>query len=102
MKIATQFVAGLVTLSFVSVGPALAADKKAERAGCPQGASAGSAAKAPEKIEGQVVGVDPARSMVTVKATDGTTHEFQANKDDIQSYKVGDHIEAKLRSAPNC
>jgi ribosomal protein S1 len=105
MSIATRFVAGLVVLSFVWVGPALAADKNAPRAGCNQpGASAGttSATKPPEKIEGQVVAVDPARSIVTVKDTSGTTHEFQANKDEIPSYKVGDKIEAKLRSAPNC
>jgi hypothetical protein len=103
MNIATRMVAGLVALSFVCVGPAVAADRKAQRPGCDQpAASPGTAGtmKAPEKIEGQVVAVDPARSMVTVKAADGTTHEFQAHKDDV--YKVGDHIEAKLRSGPDC
>jgi hypothetical protein len=105
MSIATRFVAGFVALSFFCAAPALAADKKAQRPGCDQpsaSAGAGSTTKPPEKIEGQVVAVDPARNMVTVKTTDGTTHEFQAHKDDIQSYKVGDKIEAKLRSAPDC
>ena len=35
---------------------------------------------------------------VTVRATDGTTHEFQASKETLQDMKVGDKIAAKPRS----
>ena len=59
-------------------------------------------AGAPEKVEGQVVKVDPDQGKVTMRAADGTTHEFQASKETLQDFKVGDQIKAKLRSAPNC
>ena len=38
----------------------------------------------------------------TVKDRDGTTHEFQASKDMVQTMKPGDKIEATLREAPKC
>jgi hypothetical protein len=56
------------------------------------------AAKTPEKIEGQVVRIDQAQGKVTVRASDGTTHEFQASKETLQDLKVGDRIEANLRA----
>jgi len=59
-------------------------------------------ARAPEKVEGQVVKVDLDQGKLTVRETDGTTHEFQASKETLQDYKVGDRISAKLRSAPDC
>ena len=59
-------------------------------------------AGAPEKVEGQVVKVDMEQGKLTVRASDGTTHEFQASKETLQDYKVGDQIKAKLRSAPDC
>lgn len=59
-------------------------------------------AQTPAKVEGQVVKVDAAQNKVTVRDTDGTTHEFQASKDTIKDFKVGDRIEANLRSAPTC
>jgi ribosomal protein S1 len=59
-------------------------------------------AGAPQKVEGQIVSVDPNQGKVTIKATDGKTHEFQASKDSIGDYKVGDKIEARLRDAANC
>lgn len=59
-------------------------------------------ASTPEKLEGQVVKIDLAQGKVTVRATDGTTHEFQASNETLQGYKLGDRIEAKLRSAPDC
>lgn len=49
-----------------------------------------------------MVKIDPEQGKVTVRATDGTTHEFQASNETLQSYKLGDRIEAKLRSAPDC
>ena len=57
---------------------------------------------APQKVEGQVVSVDPKQAKVTIKASDGKTHEFQASKETIGDFKVGDRIEAQLRGATNC
>ena len=59
-------------------------------------------AGAPEKVAGQVVKVDMDQGKLTVRGSDGTTHEFQASKETLQEYKVGDQIKAKLRSAPDC
>ncbi len=59
-------------------------------------------AGAPEKVEGQVVKIDADQGKLTVRAADGTTHEFQGSKETLQDYKVGDQIKAKLRSAPDC
>jgi len=59
-------------------------------------------ARTPQKLEGQVVKVDVDRGKLTVRSGDGTTHEFQADKETLQGYKVGDRIEAKLRSGPTC
>ncbi len=59
-------------------------------------------ANMPEKIEGQVVKVDVEHGKITLRGTDGTTHEFEASKETLEDYKVGDRIQAKLRSAPNC
>jgi hypothetical protein len=59
-------------------------------------------AGAPQKVEGQVVNVDPAQNKVTVRGSDGKTHEFQAPPDSIKEYKVGDRVEARLRAPANC
>ena len=59
-------------------------------------------AGAPEKVSGQVVSVEPDQGKLTLRAADGTTHVFQASKETIQGYKVGDRIEAKLRPAKDC
>jgi len=58
--------------------------------------------KTPEKIEGQVIKVDPGRGILTLREADGTVHEFQASKEMLQDTKVGDHLEGKLREAPKC
>jgi Cu/Ag efflux protein CusF len=55
-----------------------------------------------QKVEGQVVKVDMAKNKLTVKETDGTVHEFDAPKETLESFKVGDKIEANLREAPKC
>jgi hypothetical protein len=102
MRIATSLLAGLGVGLLLWVAPALGADKPASGGSTQsQPAASPGAANAPQMIEGQVVAVDPARSMVTVKAGDGATHQFQVAQGEIQNYKVGDHIEAKLRSAPS-
>jgi Cu/Ag efflux protein CusF len=59
-------------------------------------------AAAPQKVEGRVVRVDAKGGKVAVAEADGKTHEFQASKETLQDLKVGDKIEANLRSVPNC
>jgi hypothetical protein len=59
-------------------------------------------ANTPQKLEGQVVAIDLNQGKVTMRGSDGVTHEFQASKETLQGYKVGDRIEAKLRSTPDC
>jgi hypothetical protein len=56
----------------------------------------------PPKVEGQVLKIDMNEGKVTMRTSDGTVHEFQASKETLQEFKVGDHITAKLRNAPNC
>ena len=56
----------------------------------------------PQKVEGQVVKVDAAQNKLSVRAADGTVHEFQASAEAIKGFKVGDRIEATLREAPKC
>ncbi|MBP1778820.1 MAG: hypothetical protein H6Q86_4831 [candidate division NC10 bacterium] len=58
--------------------------------------------KTPQKLEGQVTAIDMNQGKVTMRGSDGATHEFQASKETLQGYKVGDRIEAKLRSTPDC
>ena len=45
--------------------------------------------------------VTSSRSMgpgrVTIRAADGTVHEFEASKETLQDLKEGDRIEARLR-----
>jgi hypothetical protein len=48
-------------------------------------------------VEGRVVEVDTARERITIRATDGTMHEFQASKETHRDFKEGDTIEARLR-----
>ena len=94
MRIWPRVVAGLAVALMLWTGTALAQSKPA----CdPQGK-----VKTPEKVEGQVVKVEPAQDKVTVRGSDGTVHEFQASKETLQDLKVGDRIEAKLREAPKC
>jgi Cu/Ag efflux protein CusF len=51
----------------------------------------------PRMVEGQVVKIDRAQGKVTIKATDGTMHEFRASNETLQDLKEGDRIEARLR-----
>lgn len=51
----------------------------------------------PETIEGQVTKIDRAKGIVTLRAADGTVHEFQAGTETLQDLKEGDRIEAKRR-----
>jgi hypothetical protein len=53
--------------------------------------------RTPQMVEGQVLRIDKSQGRITIRATDGTLHEFQASKETLQDLKEGDRIEAKLR-----
>jgi hypothetical protein len=53
--------------------------------------------RTPQAVEGQVVKIDRIQGRVTIRAVDGTTHEFQASTETLQDLKEGDRIEARLR-----
>jgi hypothetical protein len=72
----------------LSGGAAFGQDKPAEKA------------STPEMVEGQVTNVDMNQGKLTIRASDGTLHEFKASKETLEGYKVGDPIKAKLRTAP--
>jgi hypothetical protein len=48
-------------------------------------------------VEGQVIKIHHRQGRVTIRAADGTVHEFQASKETLQDLKEGDRIEAQLR-----
>jgi hypothetical protein len=95
--------AAVVAAALIAGGPALAQTKT--KANCQPSASArgdaaGPKTAAPEKIDGQVVNVDPSKGMITVRNKDGTTHEFKGDADTLKQYKAGDNIELTLRAQP--
>ncbi|MHB1353032.1 MAG: hypothetical protein ACYCWA_06935 [Thiobacillus sp.] len=53
----------------------------------------------PQTVEGQVAGVDLEQGKLRIRAIDGTLHEFQASRETLEGYKVGDPIKAKLRAS---
>jgi hypothetical protein len=92
MHKATGLAVGLALL--ISAGTVLAQGKPA----CtPQGKMS-----TPQKVTGEVLKVDAGLDKITVRAADGTVHEFQASKETLRDLKPGDHIEANLREAPKC
>jgi hypothetical protein len=90
MNALTLWVTASITFGLIGAAPVEAQTKT----GCDP-------ATTPAKVEGQVVKVDKAQNKITVRASDGTTHEFQASKDVVKDLKAGDRIEANLRSAPS-
>jgi ribosomal protein S1 len=87
MKTWMRVSAGLTTGLLLWTGTALAQQ-------APAGADK---SKTPDRIEGQVVKIDHNQGKVTIRASDGTTHEFQASAETLKDLKVGDRIEAALR-----
>ena len=59
-------------------------------------------AKAPERVEGQVVEMNATQEKIKVRDSTGATHEFQASAETLRDLKVGDKIEATLRPLPKC
>jgi Cu/Ag efflux protein CusF len=94
----TKTISAMLTVLALAGAPALAL------AQAPKGpqVNCGAQGAAPQQVEGQVVKVDAASGTITVKAKDGTTHEFKASKETIADMKPGDQIEARLRAAQNC
>jgi hypothetical protein len=88
-------------LAIVVAGTAMWTGAALGQATPKQGCDAAKAG-APQKVEGQVVSVDENQGKVVIKGNDGKTHEFQASKETIRDFKVGDKIEAQLRGAANC
>jgi hypothetical protein len=98
MKRWTVLCAGVATAAVLATGLAVAQQPPPQQ---PR-SSADCKAGAPEKVEGQVVSVDPAAGKVTVREKNGKTHEFQSSRETLQNMKAGDTIEARLREAPKC
>src|SRR5262245_14609392 len=95
--------AALVAAALVAGGPTLAQDKS--KAPCQPSASPRSdasalKAKAPEKIDGEVVKVDHKAGMITVRNNDGSIHEFRGDDQTLRDYKKGDKVQLTLRSEP--
>jgi len=51
-----------------------------------------------DMLEGHVTNVDTNRGRLTIRASDGTMHEFETSKETLGKYKVGDPIKAKRRT----
>ena len=56
-----------------------------------------SPARTPQTVEGQVVKIDRSQGRITIRAADGTMHEFTASAETLQDLKEGDRLEARLR-----
>jgi hypothetical protein len=82
--------------------PANPTSAKQSPAPCDSRSSTVAGAKIPEKIQGQVIRVDPDQGKLTLQDTDGTVREFHASKEVVQQYKVGDRVVATLRPGQNC
>lgn len=58
--------------------------------------------RAARTVQGRVARVDRAQRTVTLRALDGTTHEFEVSPNTLQTLEVGDHVEATPRSGFRC
>ncbi len=82
--------------------PANPTPDKERAANCQNKTQAQNGVKSPETIQGQVTNVDPEQGKLTMRSSDGTVRVFQAPKEVLQQYKVGDQIKATLRPSANC
>jgi hypothetical protein len=76
MRMALRLLAAPVVALALLSGTALAQSKP----GCDP-------ASTPEKFEGQVVKIDRNSQKVTLRAANGTTHEFQASKETLKDLR---------------
>jgi hypothetical protein len=93
MKQTTVTLAALLATAAFGDGVALAQGKPAE-----QPAASLKTQAAPERIDGEVTGLDRESGMVNVRASDGRTHQFRGTQDTLKDLKVGDRVELTLRS----
>ena len=63
--------------------------------------AATAAEQASEVVAGTVTKIDLDRSRVTVRSSDGKSHEFEASAETLKDLKVGDRIEATRRTTEN-
>jgi hypothetical protein len=84
MKIWTRFGVALAAPILLWSGTAL-------------GQAANPPGSTPQTVEGQVIKIDRSKGRVTIRASNGQTHEFEASKETLRDLKEGDHIEARLR-----
>jgi hypothetical protein len=92
MKNRTLLMVPVAAALMLSSGFALGQDRPAD---CPKPGT-------PAMVEGQVTRVDMDQGKLSMRASDGTMHEFQASKETLGDYKVGDPIKARLRKDPRC
>jgi hypothetical protein len=92
MEMWTRLLAGFAASVMLLSGTALAQGRPA---GCER-------APTPEMVDGQVVKIDPEQGTLTLRGPTGESYEFRASKETLQGYEVGDRIQAKLRTDPNC
>ncbi len=68
----------------------------------PKTTSQANCQKSAERIDGTVESIDAQQGKLNVRGSNGQMYSFNASKETLQGYKVGDHIQAKLRGNPNC
>ncbi len=86
----TRLSAGLAASIIFLDGTALVPDKPA---GCERGG-------APEKLEGQVIKIDPEQGKLTLRRPNGDSYQFQTSKEALQDFKVGGHRRVLPACAP--
>ena len=93
--------AAVLAAALIAGGPALAKGKaNCQPSASPRGDASGHKAAAPEKIDGQVTGIDQSTGMITVRNNDGTTHQFKGDTETLREYKVGDNVQLTRRAQP--
>lgn len=59
-------------------------------------------AKAPQRVEGQIVEMSATGDRIKVRESNGGVLEFQTSAETTRDLKIGDKIEATLRPLPKC
>ena len=80
-------------------GPAVGLAQQQKKDDCPQPSASPGAQAAPQRIEGQVTGIDRQTNTVTLRMSDGSVQQFQGDTETVQDLKVGDRIEAQKRAS---
>jgi hypothetical protein len=93
--------AALVAAGALGWDTAAAQSRKADDCVYPSAAARQRAAAAPERVQGEVVSIDRAAGMVTMRLEDGQMQQFHASQETLDDLKVGARIEARKRD-PKC